>query len=230
VSAPSPLLSVVVPVLREEGRIGAAVEALLAEAAGLPVETIVVDGDPAGSTLSALGDAPVRKMTAPPGRGSQLAAGAAAARGEVLLFLHADTRLPRGAFREILAAVDGGAPAGFFRLSIEGEGIRFRIVEGGVALRCRLFRLPYGDQALFVTRGAYRRAGGFPPWPVMEDVELVRRLKRAGSPPASLPSPVRTSPRRWERDGVAARTFRNWTLLFRYLLGASPEALAREYR
>ena len=227
---PAPRLSVIVPVLHEAAAIVAAVDALFREAGPLPVEVVVVDGDAEGSTLAALRDERVRRITAPKGRGSQLRAGAEAARGSILLFLHADTRLPAGAFGDVFSAVEGGAEAGAFTLSIDAPGAAFRLVEAGAALRCRLFSLPYGDQAIFVTSRRYASAGGFPPWPLLEDVELVRRLKRSGCAVAVLPARVRTSARRWRRDGVLRRTLGNLAILLLFRLGVSPERLAGMYR
>jgi GT2 family glycosyltransferase len=98
-----------------------------------------------------------------------------------------------------------------------------------VDLRCRLFKLPYGDQAMFVTREALSAVGGIPGFPLMEDVALARSLAKAGKPFTLLPERVRTSPRRWQRDGIVRRTCKNWWLLLRYLTGVKPEKLAREY-
>ncbi len=220
-------ISVIIPVLREQHRINGLIDQVRAQDA--MCEIIVVDGDPAGSTLAMISDLTVVRLTAPRGRGSQLSSGAARATGMIILMLHADTRLPDNGLRMISDAVKDGGKWGAFKLGIDAEGVMFRIIERSVDLRCRLFSLPYGDQALYATRQVLQRAGGIPDIPLMEDVALVRRLKQVGGACRLLPCRVKTSARRWQQDGVLARTFRNWRLLIRYLAGADPSALAKEY-
>lgn len=222
-------ISVVIPVLHEQAGINVIVAHLQEQGAENP-EIIVVDGDPAGSTLSAVIDPHVVKRTAPKGRGNQLAAGARIAAGDILLLLHADTRLPEAALKAVRQAVSSGAAWGAFRLGIDAPETAFRIIERSVDLRCRLFSLPYGDQAMFVTRTALERIGGIPELPLMEDVALARRLKKAGCRFALLSGRVATSARRWRKDGILRRTLKNWWLLSRYLAGDTPENLTKNYR
>jgi rSAM/selenodomain-associated transferase 2 len=215
-------LSVVIPALNEEELVAAAVRSVRDDA-----EVIVVDGGSADGTRAAAVAAGAEVMVTAPGRGLQLAAGGRAARGEWLLFLHADTRLERGwadAIRSLPAPVVGGA----FRFALDPPRAAYRWLEAGVALRCRLFRLPYGDQGLFARRAAYEAVGGFRPLPLMEDVDLVRRLRRAGR--LAFPA-VRafTSARRFERRGAAATSLRNLGLLALYSAGCDPGRLARLY-
>lgn len=220
-------ISVIIPVLREQHRINGLIDQVRAQDAAC--EIIVVDGDPAGSTLAMITDPTVVRMTAPLGRGSQLSSGAARATGMIILMLHADTRLPDNGLQMISDEVTDGGEWGAFKLGIDAEGVMYRIIERSVDLRCKLFSLPYGDQALFATRRSLQRAGGIPAIPLLEDVALVRRLKRVGGACRLLPCRVKTSARRWQQDGVLARTFRNWLIMLRYLAGADPSVLAKEY-
>jgi len=217
-----PRLSVVIPALNEDGRVAEAVRSVRDDA-----EVIVVDGGSTDGTREAAAAAGARVISTERGRGLQLAAGARAAGGEWLVFLHADTRLEAGwaqALRSLAAPVVGGA----FRFALDADGRAHRWLEAGVALRCRLFRLPYGDQALFARRSVYETLGGFRPWPLMEDVDFVRRLRRAG--PLAFPR-VRafTSARRFQERGAAVASLRNLGLLALYTAGCDPRRLARFY-
>ena len=224
-------LSIIMPVLGEADRINAAL-ARAAEAAGnVPHEIIVVDGDPAGATRAAVTAPAVKKITARPGRGPQMNAGAAVSGGDILLFLHADTCLPEGAAEWILAVcgqeqIAGGA----FALGIDSPRPVFRWIERAVALRCRLTRIPYGDQAIFLKADVFRSLGGFGELPIMEDIDLMRRLKRQGHRVRLNGPSVRTAARRWESEGVAYATLRNLCLSTLFYLGVSPERLRRYYR
>ncbi|MEW6322283.1 MAG: TIGR04283 family arsenosugar biosynthesis glycosyltransferase [Acidobacteriota bacterium] len=163
------------------------------------------------------------------GRAAQMEAAAAGAVGRWLLFLHVDSVLPEGWDREILDHADAhGATWGCFRLALDSADWRARAIEAGVRLRVAACALPYGDQGIFVRRDVFRRVGGFAPLPLMEDVDLVRRLRRVGSPWRSR-SPMVTSARRWTRDGWVARSCRNLSLLARYSAGADPARLSAEY-
>ncbi|MDY0269790.1 TIGR04283 family arsenosugar biosynthesis glycosyltransferase [Trichloromonas sp.] len=221
-------LSVVIPVWHEQERINDLIGQLRDQDAAS--EIIVVDGDRAASTLAVIGDPDVLRLTAVKGRGSQLAAGVAAATGDTILLLHADSRLPDQGLSLVGKAVVQGAAWGAFRLGIEAGGLHFRLIERGVDLRCRIFSLPYGDQGIFVRRSVLHQVGGIPPLPIMEDVALARRLHRSCGPCRLLAARLRTSARRWRRDGPGRRTLKNWWLLLRYLAGADPVELAREYR
>lgn len=221
-------ISVIIPVLNEQNQINEVISNLRSIAP--EIELIVVDGDPSGSTLQGISDPQVVCITAKKGRGNQLAAGASRATGVLLLMLHADTLLPDNAFNSILTAIDQGADWGAFRLGIDAPSIPYRIIERMVDLRCKLFTLPYGDQAIFVTRTALQKIGGIPAIPLMEDVELARRLCRTSQMFSLLPERVSTSARRWQTDGIVRRTLGNWWLLLRYLCGTHPEHLSDSYR
>ena len=221
-------ISVIIPVLNEQERINGLINHL--QQREVAAEIIVVDGNPVASTIAVITDPAIIKLTAPKGRGYQLAAGASRATGDLLLMLHADTLLPDNAFHSILTAIDQGAAWGAFRLGIDAPDLSYRIIERMVDLRCKLFTLPYGDQAIFVTRTALHEIGGIPAIPLMEDVELSRNLHRSGSRFILLSERVATSPRRWQKDGIIRRTLCNWWLLLSYLLGNDPHKLEKLYR
>ncbi len=225
-----PLVSIIVPVYADE----AALAELLASLEPRPQIEVIVsssDADPAAvSSRARLAHRHprVRWITAPHGRGEQLNAGAAVARGAWLLFLHADSSLPPRWLDEIVDADRHGAVGGWFRFALGSTAPAARVLERMVAWRVRLLALPYGDQGIFVRRDVFRRMGGYAPWPLMEDVEFVRRL--AGEGPMHRASQrLVTSPRRWEQEGWLTRSARNLTLLALYGLGVSPGRLARMY-
>jgi rSAM/selenodomain-associated transferase 2 len=217
-------LSVVIPALDE----GAAIEDAIRSVRGSADEILVVDGGSRDETRERARAAGALVLEARGGRGPQLDAGARRARGDWLLFLHADTRLEPGWADELLA-VGPRFAGGSFRFAVASPRPAFRLVESGVRLRVALFALPYGDQALFARADAYRACGGFPPLPLMEDVAFVRRLRRQG-PLARLRSRAFTSPRRWDERGIARTTAANLRTLALYAAGRSPDALAAEYR
>jgi len=205
---------------------------LLADLRGLSLDydVIVVDGESSDGTRAVARELGARVLTAPRGRGSQLRIGAAAATAPLLCFLHADVRLDSPALRQIERIAEGrplGAYA--FRLAIDRAGLAYRLVEWGANARSAWGGLPYGDQGLLVRREDYDAAGGYPAVPLMEDVALVRALRRVTTV-RLLPAVVRVSARRWEREGLMRRTWANWRLLLAYRLGVPPERLARRYR
>ena len=161
-------------------------------------------------------------------RGSRLAHAARLAQGRILLFLHADSRPPDRVLELVVEAVDAGAAAGAFSLSYDDPDPALRWTAWWANVRSRILRLPFGDQGLFCTREVYEKAGGFRDMAVCDDVDLVRRLKRAG-PFVILPERVATSARGYRRRGSVRQTFRVWTTLVGYFLGVDPERLARWY-
>jgi rSAM/selenodomain-associated transferase 2 len=222
-------LSIIIPVLDEGEAIAGALDAL-AELRGLGVEVIVVDG---GSTDATVQRARLRAdhvLSAPRGRALQMNAGAAKAAGDVLLFLHADTRLPNEAERLVL---DGLARSqrlwGRFDVIIAGRHPLLRLVALMMNLRSRITGIATGDQAMFARRDAFQAAGGFPDIPLMEDIALSKRLKRQGRP-LCLRERATTSGRRWEKHGVLRTIVLMWRLRLAYFLGADPAALAGRYR
>lgn len=225
-------ISIVIPVLNESAGINKTIEHLqgLAAATGLSVEIIVVDGDHRGKTVAAIHDDHVITAIGKPGRASQMNQGAALAEGEIILFLHADSRLPENGLT-LIDDCAGLIPfyAGAFDLAINSPRFAFRLIEKTASLRSRLTRIPYGDQAFFFDAGYFRAIGGFAEIPFMEDVEIMRRIKQRGEKIIFLRHPVRTSARRWEKEGVIKHTLRNWLLVFLYFAGMAPERLAKFY-
>ena len=224
-------LSVVIPALDEAERIGAAVGS-----ARVPgVEVLVVDGGSRDATPARAAAAGARVVACEAGRARQLAVGAAAAQGDTLLFLHADSRLPRGFAPAIEAALAApGVAGGAFTFRFErDEGGRLtlglRLVEWGARLRVALFALPYGDQALFCRRPLLEAAGGIPQVPILEDLDLVRAWKRRGRI-VTLPLAVETSPRRYQARGALRTMLRNWGAALAWALGADRTRVAAWYR
>ncbi|GIX09584.1 TIGR04283 family arsenosugar biosynthesis glycosyltransferase [Elioraea sp.] len=217
-------LSVVIPALNAAATLPATLDAL----GRAPREVIVVDGGSTDATAAIAAARGCRLIAAPRGRGSQLAAGVAAARGPWLLLLHADTRLGPG-WAEAAAAHIAAAPdrAGYFRLRIDDAAPAARRLERAVAWRCRALGLPYGDQGLLVARALLDAVGGIRPLPLMEDVDLVRRLGRARLVP--LPADALTSAARYRRDGYLRRSARNLALLALWFAGVPPRVLVRLY-
>ena len=221
-------LSIVVPALDEAEAIETTLRAL-APLRARGAEVIVADGGSADATAARALPLADRVATAPRGRARQMNAGAALASGDVLLFLHADTLLPRDADRHVRRAVDAGAAWGRFDVRIAGRPRMLGIVAGLMNARSRWTGVATGDQAIFVRRAVFERLGGFPDQPLMEDVELTRRLREIGRP-ACLRVRVTTSGRRWETRGVWRTIFLMWRLRWRYWRGESPHALAEAYR
>ncbi|GIK17213.1 MAG: hypothetical protein BroJett003_21770 [Planctomycetota bacterium] len=219
-----PNLSVIIPTLNEAGTVQEAIEcALQAES----VEVLVADGGSTDETWRIATEAGARVIHAPAGRAAQMNAGAAAARGQFLLFLHADTTLPIGYAAEVMRML--AAPRvvlGAFRLGIDHSRPVFRLIEWGSNVRSRLLRMPYGDQALCTRASDFYRLGGFADLPFMEDFEFVRRVRRRGRV-AIARCAVRTSARRWLARGLVRLTLIHQACIMGYRLGFAPAALAR---
>lgn len=223
-----PLVTVIVPVLDDVRCLARALESTGGDSR---VEIIVVNaGERTPAMIAVEHAAPdVRWLTSPPGRGRQMNIGARHARGDWLLFLHADTRLPAGWVEELERAERGSSVGGSFRFQLDSTRRLARVLERGVAARVRWLDLPYGDQALFVRREVFAALGGFRELPLMEDVDFVRRLRRMGRLHHSL-LPAVTSARRWEADGWIRRSVENVILLLLFLAGVTPGRLAVRYR
>ena len=223
------MISVVIPTLNAGDTLTATLAALVPAAMdGLIREVVAADGGSTDATLIILDDSGARLIETQPSRGAQLAAACDAAKGPWLLVLHADTRLQpgwEGAVRRHMA--ERPEAAGWFRFALDDPRPIARLWEAGVALRSRLFGLPYGDQGLLLSKALYSHLGGYRPLPLMEDVDLVRRLGRARL--AAIPVRAVTSAARYRRDGYWRRSARNARLLLAYLRGADPAELARRY-
>ena len=225
-------LSIVIPALDAAGTLPKTLAALEeGREIGLLGEVIVVDGGSSDGTAELARAAGATLLSAQRGRGLQLAAGGEAARGAWLLFLHADSRPESGwveTVRAFIDAPDAEARAGWFRLRLDDPEPAARRIERLAAWRARRLGLPYGDQGLLMSRALYDALGGYRPLPLMEDVELIRRIGRGRLRP--LDAAVFTSARRYRRDGWWLRPIRNLMLLAGYFLGVPPRLLARCYR
>ncbi|WP_370211220.1 TIGR04283 family arsenosugar biosynthesis glycosyltransferase [Roseovarius sp.] len=218
-------LTVIIPTLNAEATLPACLAALFEGVeAGLIRELLISDGGSGDATAQIADEVGAELVTGAPSRGGQLRRGAAVARGEWLLVLHADTRLSEGWSAAVAAAMAAGRP-GYFKLRFDAPGLAPRLVAGWANLRARLFGLPYGDQGLLISRRAYEAAGGYPDIPLMEDVALVRNLPRL----TRIEAEALTEAEKYLRDGWLRRGAGNLLLLTRYLLGADPNRLARKY-
>ena len=219
-------LSVIIPAFNEETRIETAIASAWNAGAG---EVVVVDGGSTDGTRERAASG-ARVVLAPRGRASQMNAGARAASGETLLFLHADARLPAGAAAAVRAALaDPGVGGGAFRMRIDDGRAWYRIVTALAQARAALCGITLGDQAIFVRREAFAAAGGFRPIPILEDLDLVERLRRRARFRILRPEVV-SSPRRWESRGRWRTSLANLLILLLYRAGARPETLAGLYQ
>ena len=224
-------ISIIIPVLNEASIINRTIGSVLSLPYDGEIEVLVVDGSPYGETLGSISEKNVLKVLGKRGRSHQMNEGSLNAHGEILLFLHADTELPQNALNTISSVMGkGDIVAGAFDLGINSNRPVFRLVELGASLRSRLTKTPYGDQAIFIWKDYFHAKGGFKEMPLMEDVELMRRIKKAGDKIHIIPEKVRTSPRRWEKEGIVFCTLRNWALITLYSFGVPPEKLVKFYR
>lgn len=219
-------ISVVIPVLNEEKRIASALESLSILG---PDEMIIVDGGSTDRSYEICEKSGATVSASPRGRARQMNQGARQASGDVLLFLHADTRLPSSAFEDIRGALnDINVVGGRFDVELDGGHWLLKAVGAMISMRSRMTKIATGDQAIFVRRDVFEAIGGYPDIPLMEDVALSRVLRQHGKM-ACLRSRVITSARRWETEGVWRTILKMWTLKSLYLLGVSPLRLKRFY-
>jgi rSAM/selenodomain-associated transferase 2 len=218
-------ISIVIPTLNEAACIAGTVQSLRRQQPG---EIIVVDGGSDDDTIALAGDADL-VLTTPPGRATQMNAGAACARGDGLLFLHADCTLEEHALDAAEALLRRTSViAGCFSMRVQANGWTYRVIDGCASARVRLTGVIYGDQGLLLRRADFERLGGFPNVRFMEDVEFSQRLQREGRI-VVLPQRIFVSPRRWQKAGIVRQTLRNWTLTALALGGVSPDRLAGSY-
>lgn len=218
-------VAVVIPALDEEAALRRHLPAVVAAAD----EVMVADGGSRDATLAVARAAGAAVVSGPAGRGLQLNQGAAATRSPILLFLHADTTLPAGAIEMVRAAIAGGAVGGGFFARFDLERPLYRLGGRLVNRRTLITRVPLGDQAQFTSRAVFERLGGFRPWPILEDLDFGRRLKRQGEI-AVLRAPVITAARRFVAGGAARTVAVNWLIWGLFFAGVAPERLARLYR
>ncbi len=225
------MLSIVVPVLNEQSQINAAVEHIRAQSFDGAYEIIVVDGDPNGGTIRVVRDEAVTCIAGSKGRGRQMNAGACVSRGDVLLFLHADTRLPPSALTNVRRVLESGKyVGGAFDLAIDSQRWILKYIAARANMRSRWNRIPYGDQAIFIRKDYFEKIGGFKDIPLMEDVDLMWRIRKDGREIHILRDKATTSARRWEREGAICTTLKNQIIVMLYYLGVHPDKLARLYR
>jgi rSAM/selenodomain-associated transferase 2 len=223
--------SIIVPVFHEGEMVNELIGHLHRLDSENNLEIIVVDGSLEKDTLGAIESNHVIKISSEKGRARQMNAGASMARGDILIFLHADTELPIHALKKIYTLLErkeyvGGA----FDLGIKSDKLIFKVIEVLASLRSRLNRIPFGDQAIFIRKEYFNEIGGYKEIPLMEDMELMRRIKKFGRKIRIFHDRVMTSPRRWEKEGVIYCILRNWTLQTLYFLGVSPHKLAIFYK
>lgn len=217
-------ISVIIPTLNEESVLEHTLKSI-----GYGIEIIVVDGGSSDSTREIASDFTEKVILSERGRGAQMDMGAREASGDILLFLHADTSLPkdwRGCIENVLK--DDRVIGGGFSLKIDAKGFAFRLIEAVANIRAKYLGLIYGDQAIFVRRDAFFSAGGFMGLPLMEDVDFMRRIRRKGKV-LLLNADVSTSARQWQKKGIIKTTIRNLFFLFLYYAGVSPQRLYRLY-
>ena len=223
--------SIIVPVFHEGERINDLIESLNHLDSDGKTEIIVVDGSRECDTLGAIHSHQIVKISSEKGRSKQMNAGALVAKGEILIFLHADTELPARALKKIQSVMERrGYVGGAFDLSIKSDKLVYKVMGTLSSLRSRLTRIPFGDQAIFLRKEYFDQIGGYKQIPLMEDVELMRRIRKSGDKIWIFYDRVMTSPRRWETEGVIYCTVRDWTLQTLYFLGFSADKLSRFYK
>jgi len=224
-------ISIIIPVINEQTGINQTIKKIYHQAFSGILEVIVVDGHKDGTTISCIENREVIKLGSAPGRSFQMNSGARTASGRILLFLHCDTVLPENALESVQGLmVNHCIKAGAFDLSIDKKGFVYRIIEKTASLRSRITKIPYGDQAIFIRQDYFFKIGQYREIAIMEDVDLMLRIKKDKARFQFLNNCALTSPRRWEKEGVIFTTIRNWTILTMFFSGIKPEKLAGFYK
>ena len=223
-------ISVIIPVFKEEDRINATIGSLVEMKGNHSVEIIVVDGDSCGSTIQCINEPTVILITAEKGRAMQMNKGAVKAAGDILLFLHADTILPEKGFDKIISVLETGKyVAGAFNYDIDSRNLFLRFIYYTSYLRSKISRITYGDQGIFIRKDYFEKIGGYPEIPVMEEVELMKKIKKNKHKIYILKDGVKTSARRYEEEGIIYGWLRNHRMRILYFFGVSPERLVKYY-
>jgi len=222
--------SVIIPVIHEAENINSLIGHVHSVSKGAEYEIIVVDGSPTQDTIPALKDSRVITVVSDAGRACQMNRGAKTAQGDVLIFLHADTKLPERAFVKISEALqDNTCMGGAFSLDMDTDRKSLKFIAWTANIRVWFTRIPFGDQAIFLRKKYFHEIGGYKEIPLMEDVELMERIRKSGAKILVLKEKVKTSPRKWEKYGVFRTTFKNHIIRKLYFLGVSPNTLHRIY-
>ena len=221
------MISVIIPTYNEAANIQRTIDELNS-CKSSDIEIIVVDGGSKDETMAIAAQCGATVLISTPGRAAQMNAGAEIAQGSILLFLHADTAVPKGFDQWIQEGLDD-AIAGAFDLKIAGAHWQLRGVEWGVAIRSRVCQLPYGDQGVFLKAETFHQLGGFPELPIMEDFVFMQTLRRKGRI-AIVPAAVLTSARRWQAQGIWQTTLMNQVMIVGFYLGVKPDRLSNWYR
>jgi rSAM/selenodomain-associated transferase 2/rSAM/selenodomain-associated transferase 1 len=223
--------SIIIPVLNESSLINDTIEHVRSISGIHHGEIIVIDGNPGGNTIGKIQSKKVVKLISKQGRGNQMNAGADVARGNILIFLHADTRLPRQSLEHILSVMNNDSYiGGAFDLGIDSDRFILRLIERAASLRSRITKIPYGDQVIFMRKDYFKDLGGYKSIPIMEDVDLMKRVKKRKDRICIIRDRVLTSSRRWEEEGVIYGTLRNWSLITLYFFGVPPARLVKYYQ
>lgn len=221
-------ISIIVPVLNEEQRINSLINHIEKRFKGCEFEIIVVDADKNGSTIINIKNTSIKKITSKKGRAFQMNKGALISKNEILLFLHADSILPENPFIYIQKALKT-KKAGAFDLGINTKNLLLKIIEKTASTRSKITKIPYGDQGIFIKKEIFNEINGYSEIPLMEDIDLMQKLKKNGYKIKILEKKILTSPRRWEKQGIIYCSARNIIISTLYYLGVKPERLIKFY-
>lgn len=225
-------ISIIIPVLHEQKNINSCIQSLQSiKQKNDTIEIIVVDGSPLQDTNKEIIDSSVKKLCSKPGRGIQMHTGATQAQYNILLFVHADVLLPKNAYTHIQKTLKKpNIFAGAFSLRINTKSIPLQLIAKLTTFRSKLFKTPYGDQAIFLQKTIYYDTGGYRKIPIMEDLDLMRRIRKNHYNIHILKESVVASPRRWEKEGILASTLRNQFIKLLFFFGVNPNILVRFYQ